>query len=113
MDWEVAGPLGRHVELAQACWLSAHLFDDDTAERMSLGSPQDRARQVSILLDGYGLTKAERSGFFSGMVSFAVHDAAEQAKRAQVTLECRDVEPFWAIAWRTRSASWMSRHRSD
>lgn len=78
IDWEVAGPVSRDVELAQACWLNAQLVDDDIAERMSLGSPQDRAKQVSLLLDGYGLSKVERVGFLSRIISFAVHDAAEQ-----------------------------------
>ena len=113
IDWEVAGPVGRDVELAQACWLNAQLVDDDIAERMSLGSIQDRAKQVSILLDGYGLSKAERVGFYSKIVSFAVHDAAEQAVQANVTPDSRDIEPLWAITWRTRSASWMLRNRSD
>ena len=112
IDWEVAGPVSRDVELAQACWLNAQLVDDDIAERLNLGSPQDRAKQVSILLDGYGLSKAERSGFFSKIVWFAVHDAAEQAVQAKVTPDSRDVEPLWAITWRTRSASWMLRNRS-
>ena len=113
IDWEVAGPVDRDVELAQACWLNAQLVDDDIADRMGLGSPQDRAKQVSVLLDGYGLSKPERSGFFSKIVSFAIHDAAEQAVQAQVTPDSRDVEPLWAITWRTRSASWMLRNRSD
>lgn len=113
IDWEVAGPVSRNVELAQACWLNAQLVDDDIAERMNLGSSRDRAKQVSTLLDGYGLTKAERSGFFSKIVSFAIHDAAQQAVQAQVTPDSHDVEPLWAITWRTRSASWMLRKRSD
>ena len=113
IDWEVAGPVGRYVELAQACWSNAQLVDDDIAERMNLGSTQDRAKQVSILLDGYGLTRAERFGFFSKIVSFAIHDAAEQAVQARVTPDYRNVEPLWAIAWRTRSASWMLRKRGE
>ena len=113
IDWEVAGPVSRDVELAQACWLNAQLVDDDIAERMNLGSPQDRAEQVSILLDGYGLSRKDRSGFFSKIVSFAIYDAAEQAVQAHVTPDSRDVEPLWAITWRTRSASWMLRNRSD
>lgn len=29
IDWEEAGPVDPLVELAQACWLNALLFDDD------------------------------------------------------------------------------------
>jgi hypothetical protein len=112
IDWEVAGPVGIDIELAQACWLNAQLFDDDTAERMNLGSAMTRARQVRYLLDGYGFSKAQRDGFFDKLLTFAVYDAAEQAKEARVTPETKDPESLWAIAWRTRSASWMLRNRS-
>lgn len=113
IDWEVAGPVARSVELAQACWLNAQLVDDDVAERVGLGSAYMRAKQVSFLLDGYGLARPERSGFFSKIAAFAVQDAAEQAVQAHVTPESRDVGPLWAITWRARSASWMLRHRRE
>jgi len=46
------------------------------------------------------------------MVTFAVHAAAWEAIEAKVTHHTRDVKPLWAIAWRTRSAAWMLRHRA-
>ncbi|RYE56942.1 MAG: aminoglycoside phosphotransferase family protein, partial [Hyphomicrobiales bacterium] len=40
IDWEEAGPVDPLVELAQAAWLNALLFDDDLAEKLGLGSPE-------------------------------------------------------------------------
>ncbi|MGO6966643.1 aminoglycoside phosphotransferase family protein [Rhizobium leguminosarum] len=111
IDWEVAGPVRLDIELAQACWLNAKLYDDDIAERVGLGSVTMRAQQVRLLLDGYGLSRKQRGGFVDKLIMFAVHDAAEQARETAVTPETTDAEPLWAIAWRTRSASWMLRHR--
>ncbi|WP_246730846.1 aminoglycoside phosphotransferase family protein [Rhizobium laguerreae] len=111
IDWEVAGPVRVDIELAQACWLNAQLYDDDLAERVGLGSAETRAHQVRLLLDGYGLPRKGRVGFFDKLVMFAIHDAAEQAREAVVMPESTAVEPLWAITWRTRSASWMLRHR--
>ena len=66
---------------------------------------------MRLLLDGYGLPRAERAGFVETMIAFAVHDAANQAVQARVTIESTSPGPLWAIAWRTRAASWMLRHR--
>lgn len=112
IDWEEAGPVDRDVELAQACWLNAQLHDDDIATRLGLASPEARARQARLLLDGYGLPHSERAGFVDTMIAFVVHDAADQAMQANVTMDSTSPGPLWAIAWRTRAASWMLRHRS-
>ena len=112
IDWEEAGPVDRRIELAQACWLNAQLHDDDVAVRVGLGSPEVRGRQARHLLDGYGLPHAERAGFVDTMIAFAVHDAADQARQANVTMASTGPGPLWAISWRTRAASWMPRHRS-
>ncbi len=111
IDWEDAGPVDPDLELAQACWLNAQLHDDDVAERVGLAPPERRAGQVRLLLDGYGMSRAERVGFVDKMIAFAVHAAADQAVQAGVTMNSKSVDPLWAIAWRTRSASWMLRNR--
>ena len=112
IDWEEAGPVGRDVELAQACWLNAQLHDDDVASRVGLASPEARAKQVRLLLDGYGLERADRAGFTDTMIAFAVHDAADQAKQANVTMETKDPAALWGITWRARAASWMLHHHA-
>lgn len=112
IDWETAGPVDPDFELAQACWLNAQLHDDDIAERVGLTSPERRAKQVRLLLDGYGMGRAERAGFVDKMIEFAIHDAADQAIQAGVTMQSRDDDLLWAIAWRTRSGRWMLQHRA-
>lgn len=111
IDWEQAGPVDRDVELAQACWLNAQLHDDDIAAKVGLASPEARARQVRLLLDGYRLPHADRLGLVEVMIGLAVHDAADQARQAGVTVEGTDPGPLWGIAWRARATSWMLRHR--
>jgi hypothetical protein len=111
IDWEAAGPVNPRIELAQACWLNAQLHDDDVAERVGLPSAAARARQVRLLVDGYGLSSAERYGLVDTIIELAVRDAANEAIEARVTPDSRDVSSLWAVAWRTRSAAWMMRHR--
>lgn len=112
IDWEEAGPVDLRVELAQACWLNAQLHHDDVACRVGLASPEARVKQMRLLLDGYGLGRADRAGFIDTMIAFAVHDAADQAMQANVTMETRDPAALWGITWRTRAASWMLHHRA-
>jgi Phosphotransferase enzyme family len=117
IDWEFAGPVDARWELAEAAWLNAQLHDDDVAERAGLPAADDRARQVRLFLDGYGLPAAERTGFVDAMIEFAVHSARHEAVRCGVTPDTTAaVDPagypvLWAVTWRARSASWMLRHR--
>ncbi|MBU1307358.1 MAG: phosphotransferase [Alphaproteobacteria bacterium] len=110
IDWEAAGPVDPLIELAQACWLNAQLYDDDLAAMYGLGSVEARGRQVRLLLDGYGLARSQRSGFVSLMRDFAILNAANEAIEAAITPESSDATPLWAVTWRTRSAGWIVRH---
>ena len=112
IDWEVAGPVDRVVELAQTCWLNAQLYDEDIAEKQGLPDVATRARWVRAILDGYRLPAERRAGFVDQMIAFATRDAAQQAIDAGVTADTRDASALWAITWRTRSAVWMDRHRA-
>lgn len=112
IDWEVAGPVDPLVELAQAAWLNGLLFDDDIAEKQGLGSPAARARQVSGLLEGYGLARAERQGFVALMIDFVVLNAANEAKECAETPDMPAADAVAAMTWRTRSAGWLVRHRA-
>ncbi|KKB78120.1 trifolitoxin immunity protein [Devosia soli] len=113
IDWEEAGPVDPMVELAQACWLNALLFDDDLAETLSLGPVEQRAKQVRSLLGGYELPHAQRIGFVDRMIEFSILSAANEAIDAKVTPETTDPSSLWAITWRTRSAAWLVRHRAE
>ncbi|OYW96930.1 MAG: trifolitoxin immunity protein, partial [Rhizobiales bacterium 32-66-8] len=55
IDWEQAGPVDPLVELAQLCWLNAHLFDDDLETRIGLPPLAIRAKKLRAITDGYGL----------------------------------------------------------
>jgi aminoglycoside phosphotransferase (APT) family kinase protein len=108
IDWEEAGPVDRMVELAQTCWLNAQLYDDDIAARDGLGDAAARARDLRAIVDGYGLARAERDGLVECMIEFAVHAAANEARLDDGTA----ADVLGAVAWRTRSASWMLTHRA-
>lgn len=118
IDFEFAGPVDAMWELAQAAWLNAQLHDDDVARQCGLPDAAARARQLKLILDGYGLARRERGDFVDKMIAFAVHDARAEAINYRVTPATTsgtsaDGYPFaWAIAWRARSASWMLTNRS-
>lgn len=110
IDWEAAGPVDPLVELAQAGWLNALLFDDDLAEKLGLGSVEARGRHVKMLLDGYELPRSRRVGFIGLMRDFAVLNAANELSE---NLNLRDSAPqdlLEAVIWRSRSAAWLVRH---
>jgi hypothetical protein len=112
IDWEVAGPVDRLTELAQACWLNAKLHDDLVAEREGLPPLAERARLLRAIVDGYGLPARRRRGFVDRIVEFVVHDAAAEADDLGVTPESADPRYAWALAWPIRGAAWMLRNRA-
>lgn len=111
IDWETAGPVDPLVELAQAAWLNAQLMGDAVAEAVGLGTAAHRARQLRLLVDAYGLPRAERERLLELMVLVAVTDATVQADEGGVTPTSTDPTPLWGMAWRIASAEWMLRHR--
>jgi hypothetical protein len=116
IDFEFAGPVDALWEVAQAAWLNAQLHDDDVAERLGLPDAASRARQLKLIVDGYGLARRERADFVDKMVAFAVHDARAEAVNSGITLETNTTDggyPYaWAITWRVRGASWMLTNRT-
>ncbi|WP_432541949.1 phosphotransferase [Kineococcus sp. SYSU DK002] len=111
VDWEFAGPVDPMVELAQAAWLNAQLTGDRVAELQGNGSVADRARQLRLFLDGYGLPRDRRPELLELVVEVAVADAKTQADEAGVTPTSTDPAPLWAMTWRIDSAEWVLRHR--
>ncbi len=116
IDWDYAGPVGAIWDLAQTAWLNVQLHDDDVAELQGLSSVRDRARQLRLFVDAYGLSLTERDGLVGCMAEYAIHSAREEAVEHGVNqASSRAVEEtgypiMWAIAWRARSASWILRH---
>ena len=115
IDWERAGPVDPLVDLAQACWNNANLYDDVVADSEGLPPLSERARQLRAMVDAYGLGSRERRGFLDTTVEIAVHATAEEADEAGVTPETVSAETddsvVWRLSWRARSVSWMLRHR--
>ena len=113
IDWDFAGPVDPLVELAQACWLNAKLHDDIVAEREGLPPLADRAKQLRAIVDAYGLSARQRSGFVDRIIEFVVHSTAWEADEAGITPDTTDLEaPWgWALAWQARAAAWQLRHR--
>lgn len=111
IDWEVAGPVDPLVELAQACWLNVKLHSDDVAEIEGLPPLADRARQLRLMVDAYGLTATQRRGFVERIIEFVVYDTADQADEAGVTRDTTDPGALWGLTWRARTAAWLLRHR--
>ncbi|KKI91917.1 trifolitoxin immunity protein [Bacillus sp. SA1-12] len=110
IDWEYTGPVDPLIELSRSCWLFPYLVDDDLAISQGLPSPQKRAEQVRLIVDGYGLAKKERSGLFEKIIEVVVHETANEAIEGNVTSE--SVGPLWGFAWRSRSASWILKNRA-
>jgi hypothetical protein len=112
VDWETSGPMDGFWDLVQTAWLNAQLHDDDVAERVGLPELSVRARHLRRIVDGYGLSRRERSGFVDALVELAIRSAAQEAIDAHVEPHSASCEALWGITWRARGAAWMLRHRS-
>jgi hypothetical protein len=116
IDWEFAGPVDRLDEVAQAAWLNAQLHDDVVAERNQLLPAEERAHQLRLFVDAYGLEGEGRSQLVSRMIDHAVRDAANELDQSSgVRMAKRPTgpdDPGWAVAWRLRSAAWLVAHRA-
>lgn len=115
IDFEQAGPVDPLVELAQLCWLNAHLFDDDLADRLALPPLTVRAKNLRLISDGYCLPAAGSAQLVETMITLAISDTANEAIQARATPDTNPTtvppDTLWAMAWRARSAAWMLRNR--
>ena len=100
IDWEFAGPVDPLTELAQACWLNAKLHDDIVAEREGLPPLEERARQLRAMVDAYGLTARQRSGFVERIIDFVVYDTAEQADEAEIIATTTELDSTCSVSIR-------------
>ena len=117
IDWDNAGPIDALWDLAEAAWLNAQLHDDDVAARNDLPPVEARARQLRLLVDGYGLERADRVGFVDRLIELAIRCAREEAVELHVGPDTPSPAPdgfpiLWAVTWRARAAAWMLDHRS-
>jgi hypothetical protein len=51
------------------------------------------------------------AGLVTRMIEFAIRDGAGLAEIKQITPESNDPTTLWILAWQTRAAAWMLRHR--
>jgi hypothetical protein len=112
IDWTLAGPIERRVEVAATAAWNAQLQDDDVAERHGLPDARSRAELVRHFLDGYEVPRAQRDDLVDEMIEFTIRDCAWEARRARIGPDSTDPGPLWSLAWRARSADWMLRNRS-
>lgn len=120
IDWDDAGPVHASWELAQVAWLNVQLHDDDIALKQGLADVAERARQLRILVDAYGLDPdpVRRRAFVGQLAEFAIHEARQESIDAGITEDSTDAVDaagypvMWAVTWRARSASWILRHRA-
>jgi hypothetical protein len=126
IDWDTAGPVDPCWDLAQAAWLHARLYGRDSVASGDLPDVQDRLRRLRLIVDGYGLGRADREAFVGTMLEVALRSAAQEGVDAGVAptrLEPAAVaqvgggtpltghDLVWAMTWRMRSAVWMLDHR--
>lgn len=102
IDWETAGPIDPLIELAQACWLNAQLHDDDIARRQGLADAATRARHLRLIVDGYGLARADRAGLVDRMVEVAVAGGSgprghARRRRRRAAVGHRLAHPFGGV----------------
>jgi GNAT superfamily N-acetyltransferase len=103
VDWDFTGPVERLDEVAVAIRLNCQLQGDDAAARRSLPSPQQRARQVAVFADAYGLTTDERAQVVDRVVEAAIRDCTNDADEAVVTAGFVGPHPMvWGMAWQAR-----------
>ena len=114
IDWDFAGPTDPNVDLAQACWHCAKLYDDMVAEDEGLPPLADRAALLRAILDGYRLAAPDRARFVDLILDFIIYFNAWQADDFGITPTNRPADPdiSAAFAWVSRSAAWIHRNRS-
>ncbi len=115
VDWELAGPIARDVDLAYAAWTCTRLFDDATCQHEGLAPAHERIGLLRSFLDGYEFPRQRRAQFVSRMIDVAVVSAANDSHEAGIApsgVHGR-VELLWGVAWRLGSARWLIEQRAS
>ena len=115
IDWTRAGPIDPVVELAQVCWLNAHLHDDVVAEAEGLPGIDERVKHLRAIIDGYGLPASQRPALIDLIRDVAVMSAAADADDARVGRHIKSPETpeelVWCLTWQVRGAAWQIENR--
>ncbi len=113
IDWELAGPVDRLREIAHTAWLNIRLFDDELAKDEQLPPAEQRAAQLRLFADAYGLSDRDRRGLVGTILDVAVLTAAADA--VEVSIGPNSSGPanqVWGVWWRVRSAAWLVQNRA-
>ena len=111
IDWELAGPVDRLDEVAEAIRLNCQLHGEDVTALRDLPDAAVRARHVALFADAYGLADDQRTQLLPRMVEGAVRGCANAADEAAVTPDFEGPHPMvWGMAWQIRGARWILDH---
>ena len=115
IDWEFAGPIVRLDEIAATCWLAMRFHDPEVDAVAPLTSLQEKVELLRAFLDAYGLERALWPAVVQGMSDYAIRDTAYEATRLNISAgeAATDDSVPWRLAWRSRSAAWIIRHRAE
>lgn len=115
IDWEFAGPIVRLDEIAATCWLAMRFHDPEVDAVAPLTSLEEKVELLRAFLDAYGLERALWPAVVQGMSDYAIRDTAYEATRLNISAgeAATDDSVPWRLAWRSRSAAWIIRHRAE
>lgn len=115
IDWEFAGPIVRLDEIAATCWLNLRFHDPEVDSVAPLTTLRDKVALMESFLSAYGLNRDLWPAVVQGMIDYAIRDTAYEATRLNVSADTApaDESTEWRLAWRSRSAAWMVRHRAE
>ncbi|WP_193103513.1 phosphotransferase [Brachybacterium sp. FME24] len=115
IDWEFAGPIVRLDEIAASCWLNIRFHDPDVDAVAPLTGLREKVALLEALLSGYGLPRDLWPAVVHAMSDYAIRDTAYEATRLDITASqvTADESAEWRLAWRSRSAAWIVRHRAE
>lgn len=115
IDWEFAGPIVRLDEIAATCWLNIRFHDPDVDAVAPLTGLREKVALLEALLSGYGLSRDLWPAVVHAMSDYAIRDTAYEATRLDITASqvTADESAEWRLAWRSRSAAWIVRHRAE
>ena len=74
----------------------------------------DQGREVLTYIKGriaHPRPYTDEAILVTRMIEFAVRDCAGLATVKQITERSNDSTTLWTLAWQTRAAAWMLRHR--
>jgi hypothetical protein len=94
IDWELAGPSTRALEVAKAATYWAGVRIDEQLEEW--GIPLDRrGERLRILCDGYGLARSERLGMLDELIAWRRTRLAERRWRGVTPREVIEANLRW------------------